>query len=261
MTKIAFVSPHCVVDFTNGAATATLDALAFLQSLGFQCEAFCNTRLDAAEEVLVEEILAQRGMRYQVRNAEIGRYRGRMIFTAYGSYAMQDALTPGGRGEDEAKSEVGSQMSEELLSPPRAPSSPLPAPRSVPVTLFNSASTRGAWINREEIAAFLTACSLFLKKNRPDLVWTYGGDPAALAVQGMAKQLGIPVLFALHNLSCGSCRTRPTRGGSSRRRSFCSCPRSWRTRPWWRSKRCSTGFRCWRAARRPAGDDWRQPSP
>ena len=28
--KIAFVSPHCVLDSTNGAATATLDALALL---------------------------------------------------------------------------------------------------------------------------------------------------------------------------------------------------------------------------------------
>ena len=53
MARIDFVSPHCVVDFTNGAASATLDALAFLQSLGFQCEAFCNSRLDSAEEVLV----------------------------------------------------------------------------------------------------------------------------------------------------------------------------------------------------------------
>ena len=26
--KIAFVSPHCVLDFTNGAATATLDGFA-----------------------------------------------------------------------------------------------------------------------------------------------------------------------------------------------------------------------------------------
>ena len=154
--KIAFVSPHCVLDFTNGAATATLDALVFLQSLGFGCEAFCNSRLDSWQEVLVEEVLAQRGLRYEVRNAQIGRYRGRMIFTLYGR---------------------------------------------VPVTLFNSASTRGAWMDGEEIAAFLTACEIFLGRNRPDLVWTYGGDPAAIAVQRLAKHFGIPILFALHNLS------------------------------------------------------------
>ena len=71
----------------------------------------------------------------------------------------------------------------------------------VPVTLFNSASTRGGWINAEEIAAFLAACEIFLTKNRPDVVWTYGGDPVSLAVQKLVKRLDIPILFALHNFA------------------------------------------------------------
>jgi len=125
--KIAFVSPHCVLDFTNSAATATLDGLSLLARSGFECQVFCNSRIDAWEEVLMEGILAQRGIRYHVRNAQIGSHRGRMIFTTHGQVA---------------------------------------------VTLFNSASTRGGWINNEEIAAFLTACEIFLKKNRPDVVWT-----------------------------------------------------------------------------------------
>jgi hypothetical protein len=155
--NIAFVSPHCVLDFTNGAATATLDALKFLASLGFQCQALCNTQIDAWEEVLVEEILARRGVRYIVRpNAQIGRYQGRMIFTSHGP---------------------------------------------VPITLFNSASTRGGWMSPEEIAAFLTTCEIFLERNRPDLVWTYGGDHVALAIQELVRRRGIPILFALHNLT------------------------------------------------------------
>ena len=32
--KIAFVSPHCLVDFTNGAATATRDGLKLLAKQG-----------------------------------------------------------------------------------------------------------------------------------------------------------------------------------------------------------------------------------
>ncbi len=71
----------------------------------------------------------------------------------------------------------------------------------MPVTIFNSISSRGAWRDREEIAAFLTGCEIFLQKSRPDLVWTYGGDPVSLAVQQLAKRLGIPVLFFLHNFS------------------------------------------------------------
>ena len=76
LPKIAFVSPHCVMDFTNGAATATLDGLALLARSGFECQAFCGTRMDAWEEVRVEEILAGRGVRYMVRNAQIGATRG-----------------------------------------------------------------------------------------------------------------------------------------------------------------------------------------
>ena len=44
-------------------------------------------------------------------------------------------------------------------------------------------------------------CEIFLDKNRPDLVWTYGGDPVSMAVQQMAKQRGIPILFGLHNFA------------------------------------------------------------
>jgi glycosyltransferase involved in cell wall biosynthesis len=72
---------------------------------------------------------------------------------------------------------------------------------NLPVTVFENASTRGGWLNAEEAQAFLTACDIFLRKNRPDIVWTYGGDPVSIAVQRLAKRLGIYVLFALHNFS------------------------------------------------------------
>ena len=154
--KIAFVSPHCLLDFTNGAATATLDALSLLARSGFECQAFCSTHIDAWEEVLVEEILAQRGVPYQVRNAQIGQYKGRMIFTSHGA---------------------------------------------VRVTFFNSASTRSGWIDEQEVAAFLTGCEIFLARNRPDAVLTYGGDAVAIAVQRVVKHFGIPIVFGLHNFS------------------------------------------------------------
>ncbi|MGO9113403.1 MAG: glycosyltransferase [Thermoguttaceae bacterium] len=153
---VAFVSPHCILDFTNGAATATLDGLAVLARSGFACQAFCSSHMDAWEEVRVEELLARRGVRYEVHNARIGPHRARMTFTTH---------------------------------------------EKIPVTLFNSASTRGGWINDEEIAAFLAGCEAFLTQNRPDVVWTYGGEPVSCAVQQLAKRLDIPILFALHNFA------------------------------------------------------------
>ncbi len=206
--KIAFVSPHCAVDFTNGAATATLDALVFLQSLGFQCEVFCNSRLDSPDEVVVEKMLAERGLPCMARNAKIGAYRGRMIFTVYTSVNKDSPASGLASVQNRLKPELQQDgpifANHSQMRPTLAPG-PSPGGRgengAVPVTIFNSVSTRGAWKDREEVAAFLTGCEIFLRKNRPDVVWTYGGDPVSLAVQQLAKRLGMGVLFFLHNFS------------------------------------------------------------
>ena len=158
LRKVAFVSPHCLLDFTNGAATSTLDGLKLLRNLGFACEAFCGSRRDAPDESRFEDVLARCGERYAVRDAQIGGFQARMGF------ATIDAR----HGE-------------------------------TPVTLVDTGSALGRSANTEGIAAFLAACELFLARFRPDVVWTYGGDPLSLAVQHIAKQQGIPILFAVHN--------------------------------------------------------------
>ena len=154
--KVAFISPHCLLDFTNGAATATLDALKLLAKRGFQCEAFCGSRFDAWEGGEAEAALTRRAEGCVVRHARIGAFQGRMFFTSHGD---------------------------------------------IRTTLVDTGKPGGGWIGREEIAAFLAGCEIFLDRIRPELVWTYGGDPLALVVQGMAKERGIPTLFALHNFS------------------------------------------------------------
>ncbi len=60
---------------------------------------------------------------------------------------------------------------------------------TVPITLFENGSTRGGWFGPKEVKAFLAACDLFLRKNRPDIVVTYGGDPVSIAVQRLVKRL------------------------------------------------------------------------
>ena len=72
---------------------------------------------------------------------------------------------------------------------------------NVPVTLFENGSTRGVWFGPKEINAFLAACEAFLLKNRADVVVTYGGDPASIAVQRLAKRHGAKIVFWLHNFS------------------------------------------------------------
>ena len=75
---IAFLAPPCLVDFTNGAATATRDGLKLLAAQGFQCMAFCGTRLDEAGEGLIQEQLFRRkfGLRSGRPNSTMAAHAG-----------------------------------------------------------------------------------------------------------------------------------------------------------------------------------------
>lgn len=44
--RILYASPICLIDSSSGAAIATQRSLEFLNSLGFQCEAFCGSNSD-----------------------------------------------------------------------------------------------------------------------------------------------------------------------------------------------------------------------
>ena len=67
--KIAFISPHCLIDSSNGAATGTLDQLRLLQQMGFECEAFCAARVDRKERPSIQQVLTGQAVRYEVRRA------------------------------------------------------------------------------------------------------------------------------------------------------------------------------------------------
>ena len=69
----------------------------------------------------------------------------------------------------------------------------------VPGDAFQFVSTRGGWINRERSRPS-SGCEMFLTKDRPDVVWTYGATRFA-AVQEIVKRLDIPIVFALHNFA------------------------------------------------------------
>jgi tetratricopeptide (TPR) repeat protein len=135
---------------------STAYGLRVLAEQGFDCMAFCGTRLDDPTESMIQVSLRGRKIIYDVRKAKIGAYDGRLIFVLEGR---------------------------------------------IPVTLFDNGSTRGGWLGPQEVNAFLAGCDIFLRKNRPDLVVTYGGDAASIAVQHVAKRLGIPIVFWLHNFA------------------------------------------------------------
>jgi len=81
--KIAFVAPSSVIDFSSGAAVATLRQLSFLRRLGFSCQAFCGSHLDVRQEELIEETLSRRSMQYEVRRGRVGSTDTRLIFASH----------------------------------------------------------------------------------------------------------------------------------------------------------------------------------
>ena len=155
--KIAFVSPHCLIDFSSHAAIAMLEGLQLLARAGFDCQAFCGTLLnDDGQNVTVDEVLARWKSPYTVCKARIGPYTSSIIFTAHDR---------------------------------------------TPITLFQTESPRGNWRDAEEMGAFMTACELFLRKQRPDAAWTYGDDPVSGDVLKLLRRLDIPIVFALNGLT------------------------------------------------------------
>ena len=70
--KILFASAHSVVDFSNGASVATLNVLERLAEGGFDCQAFCATKLDFQNEVCVEDVVDAMGEPHQLRGRSAG---------------------------------------------------------------------------------------------------------------------------------------------------------------------------------------------
>jgi len=196
MTKIAFISPHCLVDFTNGAAIATREGLKLLATQGFQCMAFCGTRLDEAGEGLIQEQLFRRKIDYEVRKVRLsvpGREHGAGSTTEVRSQKSEVRMEADGTGTVPATLAAGEGTYDARLI--------FLVDGNVPVTLFENGSTRGGWFGPQEVTAFLAACDIFLRKNRLDIVITYGGDPVSIAVQRVAKRHGAIVVFWLRNFS------------------------------------------------------------
>ena len=76
----------------------------------------------------------------------------------------------------------------------------------VPVSIFKTASSRG-WQSAVEPRTFLDVYSAMLDMVRPQLLLTYGGDPAGREMVRLAKARGCTVVFLLHNLAYGKRET------------------------------------------------------
>jgi glycosyltransferase involved in cell wall biosynthesis len=72
----------------------------------------------------------------------------------------------------------------------------------VRVTLLPTSSSRADKSpNLEESRGFVDLAGQVLARFRPQVVLTYGGHPANLALMAQARQAGIPVVFHMHNFA------------------------------------------------------------
>jgi hypothetical protein len=166
--RVVFVSPHCLLDFTSGAANATVAQLRLLAGLGFSCEAFCGGRFDAREEVSLDDVLARRQRPFQTQTVALKGRTTSIFTTVLGE--EPDQQPPAGRSA-----------------------------AAVPLTLFRSQSSREQRVGRDEKVAMLGAYADFLNRANPDVLLTYGGDPLSRSMIAMAKARGMKVFFYLHN--------------------------------------------------------------
>jgi hypothetical protein len=81
MGRVLFASAHSIVDFSNGASVATLDVLQGLTAAGFECQAFCTSKLDLHTDVCFEEVVDAMGEPHQVRPSTCGSQRARILYT------------------------------------------------------------------------------------------------------------------------------------------------------------------------------------
>jgi glycosyltransferase involved in cell wall biosynthesis len=69
----------------------------------------------------------------------------------------------------------------------------------VPITFIRQSSTRHVTQSREEVQTVLRFFAKFLDVFRPDVLFTYGGDPITQGMIAVARHRRIPVVFAIHN--------------------------------------------------------------
>jgi hypothetical protein len=69
MCRVLFTSPHCLIDASSGAAIATGDALELLARNGFECRAFCASKLDLPGEERFEQLLVDLRVKFRIRES------------------------------------------------------------------------------------------------------------------------------------------------------------------------------------------------
>ncbi len=170
MLRILFASPHCYIDPSSGAATATRDLLELLVENGHDCRAVTAGILDYHQETKVEEVLISLGM--PMRWAQIDLRPGLVKGPTHLANAPKQA-----------------NVFDLKLNGVRA------------TLLPTKSSNAKKALDQEESIAYLDLVDHAFERFKPHVVLIYGGHQQNLVMMKRARERGIATVFHLHNLS------------------------------------------------------------
>ena len=173
--RILFASVHCLLDYTNGASLAVLQAMQWLNENGFGVEAFCLC--DHIDPGL------QHSRANWLVNPIANAYIEKPIFPDNNEFPTSTHLA----SRSPSMPELGQGAWETVLS-------------GIPVTVRN-VPHNDMWTVSGETREFLSTYEELLSTNRPDVIVTYGGDCLSMAMMEAGKHRDIPIVFWLHNFS------------------------------------------------------------
>ena len=104
--RVLFASAHSIVDFSNGAAVASLDVLRALATAGLACQAFCASRLDFHEDTSLEKIIVGAGEPLRVRPSVCPSGHARLLHTRRGPVPITIVRLQSSRQNPEQVDEV-----------------------------------------------------------------------------------------------------------------------------------------------------------
>jgi glycosyltransferase involved in cell wall biosynthesis len=165
--KLLFVTRHCYLDDSNGAAVSSRELVQALARRGFPVEVLSSTTLDLDLDVNPATYFAERGWVLDDVSGES------WSFGAFGLAAE---------------------------SPPHLR---LTA-HGVPVTLYHASTTRYHHPDDDECWGSLRLFDTTMDRFRPDVVLGYGGDWIQRQVFTRARASGVTTVFNLHNCQYNS---------------------------------------------------------
>jgi hypothetical protein len=216
--RILFASTYCLLDTTSGASVSVKILLEQLSRFGFACQAVTASIFDPLQEVMLESVIggqpsAKSSSAFphlrplpegEERDEDAPKGEKRDEDAPKGEERDEDAPKGEERDEDAPK---GEKRDESAPKGEKRDESALEgAEKVVEVRLegvthmiHRTASSQRGRLTSAEEQALLSLLDGEIRAFQPDILLTYGGLSTERKMHGLARELGVPVVFYLAN--------------------------------------------------------------